>query len=473
MKRFFVASIIGICLATSGPLAAGVATCSTSLQHPEYLAFKARRIHLYPETVKITLDFTVTPDSPEAKQTIRWNMDGGPVQDIPVAKRTFSCDFDVSPLSLGRHALNMEFLENGKTKGSYSLFFFKHGTPVVAVRADGTLTHKGKPFFPMGFYHVSRGLSIENRLRMIRDIARYGYNCVHVTIKDEEKNTGTFAEFLNECEKHGIAVISEFGNDALGDIRRYKDHPAVLGWNPGDEPTVNGISPENMFRRYSDFKQEDPDHIVYTVVCVAEQFKNYASGSDILAPDPYPIPDGHVSDVFDIYLLAHEEACKYGTTLWGVPQCFGNYAKWTRVPTGREYRAMVYLALMAGVRGVINYTYDDGFFSLPSNAELYEVCKTFPSELKELIPFILNGRRTVIQRDVRGVYATVWEMDGKRAYVIVNASDKELARPLFFSLKGDFKRCRIPIGKLDRMSATGSELTAVLAPMERVLIFCE
>ncbi|MCI5778308.1 MAG: hypothetical protein MR051_00570 [Lentisphaeria bacterium] len=446
---------------------------STLLQLPEYLGFKARRVHLYPDNPVLSLSFTAAPKDPGAKQTVRWNIDGGTAREIAVARNEFRHDFDVSSLALGKHILNMEFTENGKTVGSYALDFFRHDTPAIAVRADGTLTRKGKPFFPMGFYHVSRGLSLQSRMDMIRDIARYGYNCVHVAIKDEEAKTETYTEFLNECEQRGILVISEFGSDALAVIRRYKNHPAVLGWNPGDEPAGNGVTPEEMFRRYSGFKQEDPDHIAYTVICVAKQYKNYASGSDILAPDPYPIPDGHVDDVFKIYLSAYAEARKYGTTLWGVPQCFGNFASWTRVPTGREYRAMVYLAIMAGIKGFINYTYNDGGFFLPSNAELYEACKTFPAELKELIPFILDGKRTILRSNARGIYAAVWEMNGRRAYVVVNASDKELARPLSFRLPGDFKGCRVPVGKLDGMSASGTGLTATLAPMERVLIFCK
>ncbi len=443
------------------------------LQLPEHLAVKARRQHIYPDTSKLTVYFTATPGNPQAKQTIRWNINGGAVQEIAVPGREFTHDFDISGLALGKHTVNMEFLENGKAVASYSRDFFKHDTPVIAVRADGTLLRNGKPFFPMGFYHVSRGLPVKSRMDMVKDIAKYGYNCAHVSFKDEEENSESYTEFLNECERLGISVISEFGRDAMAVIRRYKGHPAVLGWNPGDEPAGNGTTPEEMFRRYSAFKQEDPDHIAYTVICIAKQYKNYASGSDILAPDPYPIPGGHVDDVFKIYLSAYTEARKYGTTLWGVPQCFGNFASWTRTPTGQEYRAMVYLAMMAGIKGIINYTYNDGGFYLPANSELYEACKKFPAEIKELIPFILDGKKTILLSNTRGIYAAVWEMNGRRAYVVVNASDKEVAKPLSFRLQGDFRKCKIPVGKLNSMTASKTGLSATLAPMERALIFCE
>ena len=449
-----------------------VMVTSTDLQLPEYLVFKARRIHLYKDMPDLTLFFTVTPNNPPAQKCISWKINDGKSGNIAVSRNEFTYDFDISALPSGKHTLFMEYRENGRSIHSYSVDFFKHGTPVFAIRPDGTLLHHGKPFFPIGFYHVSRGLPLQSRMDMVKDIAKYGYNCVHVGIKAEEKNTNTYNEFLDECSKHGIFVISEFSGDRLETIRRYKHHPAVLGWNPGDEPAANGVPPEEMFRRYSSFKEEDPDHIAYTVICLANQYKNYASGSDILAPDPYPIPRGHAEDVFKIYSSAYAEARKYGTAMWSVPQCFGNCAGWDRTPTGREYRAMVYLALMAGAKGLINYTYHDGGFYLPENTDLYETCKKFPAELKELIPFILNGSRSII-RSGAGIYIAKWELNGEQAYAIVNASDDKNAAPVTFWINGNFQNYRITVGKLDKISAASTSFEAAIAPMESVLIFCK
>jgi hypothetical protein len=204
-------------------------------------------------------------------------------------------------------------------------------------------------------------------------------------------------------------------------IAKYHDHPAVMAWNPGDEPDGNGVTPEEMFARYDKFKQLDPDHLVYTVSCIPDQYKRYARGTDIFAPDPYPIPFAPMAMAYDSFKRAKGEATKYGTTLWGVVQCFGDYGPWTRPPSPKELRGMTYLALLTGVKGIIYYTYQDGQWLLTDHPEQWEAAKALVPEVKALAPAMLDGKFKLLSEGP-DIYAGYWEYEGKRYVAIVNGA---------------------------------------------------
>ena len=436
---------------------------------PEILTSKFRRKHFYPGMNELEAWLNAVPDYPDAGPlTLRWTLDGGTPSTQPMDGMNATVKLPIGKLALGRHLITWELLQNGKSLVRLEEDFFIHPEPTMRFREDGTLLNHGKPFFPFGMYHVSWSTPPEHRLEMVRNIAQYGYNLVHVGIKKEEKETDTYGQFLDECQKNGIYVITEFGYKAEDVIRKYKDHPAVLGWNPGDEPANRGVSNKEMFRRYDTFKQLDPNHIAYTVICIPAQYKNYASGTDVLAPDPYPVPNNPIDHVYRAYKSAWQEAMKYDTALWGVPQCFGGYSSWKRPPNGDEYRGMLYLALIAGVKGFVNYTYHDGGFSLPKDAELWEACKKVPTEMVTLIPFILNGQRTVLMENAKGIYAAIWKRDGCKAVVIVNASSE---KALPFNLKGDFTNTQLDFGTVQELKATSESLSGTLRPLGQAVLY--
>ena len=438
---------------------------------PEILSSKLRRKHFYPGMNELEAWLDAVPDYPEnGPFVLRWKLDGGLSSRQSINSMKATVKQAIRGLAFGKHIIQWELLQRETVIATIEDDFFVHPEPTMRFREDGTLLNNGKPFFPFGMYHVSWAVPTEHRKAMIADIAKYGYNLVHVGIKKGELKAAsdTYKDFLDECHKNGIYVISEFGEPALEVIEKYKNHPAVLGWNPGDEPANRGISNKEMFRRYDSFKQLDPNHIAYTVICIPAQYKNYASGTDVLAPDVYPIPNGSVDDVYHPFKNAYNEAMKYDTALWGVPQCFGNYGGWKRPPNGDEYRAMLYLELMAGVKGFVNYTYFDKGFFLPKDDELYAACKAVPTEMKPLIPFVLNGKRSVLQENPKGVYVAKWTMDGRTAIVIVNAS-KDKALP--FELKGDYAGAKLDFGTIQDLKATADGISGTLRPYGQAVLY--
>ncbi len=437
---------------------------------PEIIMSKLRRKHFYPGMNELEAWLTTVPDYPQnGSLAVHWRLDGGSdnVQSMSKDMKA-TVKMDITGLALGKHVIEWELKQNGKSLAKLEQDFFVHPEPTMRFREDGTLLNNGKPFFPFGMYHVSWDVPPEHRLDMVKEIAQYGYNLVQVGICLSEKNTDTYGQFLDECQKLGIYVITEFQLPAEEVIQKYKDHPAVLGWNPGDEPANRGISNTEMFRRYDTFKQLDPNHIAYTVICIPAQYKNYASGTDVLSPDPYPVPNSPIDSVYRAFKSAWEEAMKYDTALWGVPQCFGGYGGWKRAPNGDEYRGMLYLALMAGVKGFVNYTYFDKGFYLPLDDELWEACKKVPTEMKPLIPFVLDGKRKVHAENANGIYVATWTLGGRTAVVVVNASQNT---SLPFELKGDFANAKLDFGTVQNLKATAAGLKGTLRPLGQAVLY--
>ena len=348
--------------------------------------------------------------------------------------------------------------------------FFTHPEPKYRMRGDHVLVENGQPFFPFGFYNVSWTIPAAERLAMAQDVAKWGYNTVHVGMRGDEYAGDGYGAFLDACAKLGIRVITEFDvGRAESVIRKYRGKSAVMGWNPGDEPAPKGITPQEMFRRYDTFKQIDPDHIAYTVICVPSQYANYAAGTDVLAPDPYPVPRRPVDDVYRRFKEAKAAANKVDTALWAVGQAFGGQkygqkGSWPRWPDAREFRAMSYLSLMAGAKGIIYYTYYDGSFDIRQAPDLLEAVKAFPAEMRGMVPFVLDGKGELLAEDADGVYAMAWTLGTERRLVAVNARDKEVAVVLPFAgtrvLQGAPKGLKVEDGKV----------SFTLAPLERVVL---
>ena len=423
-----------------------ILSCEWDETSPETIALCLKRKHFYPgDNVSPHVAIAPTAEGRDKLTGIAWRIDSGewnereakdgawtiPVTSLPVGKHVLQARLVYRPGFLSAmDAKKRSLFDWGE---SVETEFFTHPEPKYRMRGDHVLLENGKPFFPLGFYQVAWNIPAEDCLRMVRNIAAWGYNTVHVSCKGSSHGA-----FLDECARLGVRVITEFAGDPGPVIEKYKDKPAVMGWNPGDEPAHNGITPEQMFARYDRFKQLDPDHLAYTVICKPSQYKRYAAGTDVLAPDLYPVPRHFIGDVYRYSRQAKVEATRVDTALWAVCQAFGGqkYDKsgdWPRCPDAREFRAMSYLALMAGVKGIIYYTYYDNDFDILKEPDLLEAVKTFPTELQGLMPFLLDGKGEQLAENADGVYATAWTLGAERRLVAVNVRDKEAKVSLPFA----------------------------------------
>ena len=125
---------------------------------------------------------------------------------------------------------------------------------------------------------------------------------------------------------------------------------------------------------------------------------------------------------------------------------------------------MSYLALMAGAKGIIYYTYYDGSFDIRQAPDLLEAVQKFPAEMRDMVLFILDGKGESLAEDADGVYAMVWTLGAERRLVVVNARDKEAKVDL------PFAGARVVHGAPQGLKAVDGKVYFTLAPLERVVL---
>lgn len=432
---------------------------------PPVVDVRLRRPHLAGRNQNLELQVALVPDAHDAAGPFELGLriDGGEEERALSEPPTHLWVRGVQDLADGEHQAFVRAFSNGRVIGQAEASFTTRAQARVAFRADGVTLLDGQPFLPIGFYHVSQAYPPEHRLQMVRDVAAAGFNVVHTRILNLEQ----YGPFLDECERLGVKVITEFSVAPEQVIPRYRNHPAVLGWNPGDEPAGNGVSSAEMFARYDRFKRLDPDHLAYTVICRPTEYAAYARGTDVLAPDPYPVPRGTVGSVYPLFRLAAREASLYQTALWAVPQCFGGYGGWDRPPTPGELRAMTYLELLAGARGFVLYTYGDGRFAIRDHEELWLAAGELARELGALAPFIFASARQV-ETVGKGYYSTVWWANDEARMVLVNTNSEP----------SPFSSTALPAGDATVVAGTiqglrrsdDGQWRGVLPPLDRAIL---
>jgi hypothetical protein len=153
------------------------------------------------------------------------------------------------------------------------------------------------------------------------------------------------------------------------------------------------VSPQEVFRAHVREKEADPHHPTAIVVYRPENFGDYASASDILMTDPYPIPHRPLTVVSES-VRAAREAVGDRKPVWAIIQAF-NWAEssqearrigWARWPTYTEQRCMTYLAVINGAKGILFFRYGGRDYD-PNN---WQAVKRVASELRRISTILLS-----------------------------------------------------------------------------------
>lgn len=289
----------------------------------------------------------------------------------------------------------------------------------TSVDKDQNLLVDGKPFLAMAICDVYPASELAKA-------AELGFNTVEVPYAQAD------LAYLDEAHRLGLKVMPWFGGydekyveRCQEYIRKYKDHPAMLGWFTVDEPANFGTTLEDLSQVYRAFKEAAPNQIVFNNFNAMPADAKYKDTVDIFAIDPYPIvfpgkPGGNVSSVATETRLSIE-AIGASRPLWFFPQAFGELSSWKRAPDGEEYRALCFLPIIHGARGFVAYTYQiSGGKAVKDSASLQDGAKTTNRELGRLAPAILKGSQ---KASVRGaVHAATFEVAGETWLVVANAS---------------------------------------------------
>ena len=333
------------------------------------------------------------------------------------------------PVILGSAKIDGEVLPAGKRPRVY---IDRHRRTIV----------EGKPFFPLGFY-----------LGTIQDadlekMAAAGFNCV-MPYAFSSMPLAKAGELLDVAQRRGIKVIYSVkdlyagtsifpkgGIDGITDadaavtaiVERFRSHPAVLAWYLNDE--LPATMRRALEARYRLVRGLDPDHPTWAVLFQVDELADYRHTCDVLGTDPYPIPDRPVTMAGD-WARKTRDATGGACAFWQVPQVFdwANYhknepAEKHRAPTYDEMRAMTYLALAGGAKGLIYYSFFDlqrdrlGF-----DARWKDVSR-LGEEVRSLMLALLAADAPPPEVKVDGGPAWAAFRDGKRLWVLVTNPEK-------------------------------------------------
>ncbi|HHV44386.1 MAG TPA: hypothetical protein GXX57_06940 [Firmicutes bacterium] len=147
------------------------------------------------------------------------------------------------------------------------------------------------------------------------------------------------------------AARNGFVDHLGGTIAEFRADPALLGWYLADEPQHYGITPDAALRLNERFRQDDPSHPVVIVHSVPNLYRAYAPACDVMMVDIYPIGYQPICVIAEGIKEART-VVKDEKPVWAVIQMHQNIYVPRRGPTAREVRAMTYLALCSGAKGI-------------------------------------------------------------------------------------------------------------------------
>ncbi|CAN5893650.1 hypothetical protein BH11VER1_BH11VER1_01490 [soil metagenome] len=297
----------------------------------------------------------------------------------------------------------------------------------VMIHEDHTISRDGKQVFPLLMYHAMP--------EHFAQMAELGINTVLNDFCLNRANQGShegyardLTQTLDSAAQHGLGIIvsanASFGK--LFTIPVAKDHSALLAWYGDDEPWGDLT---RLHESYNTIKMLAPDPPVLIVQNNYSRLQDTAPACDIIATDPYPVPNVSLRGVVDATLTARR-AVADRKPVWTVLPQYG-----AKVPTREELRCMSWLAIASGANGLGFFAWDErqrdagtgelkGWFT-PEHPEQIEDLRAVLKELRSLEQVLLapGAAQPPAMNPVNlALHALIKEADGKRWLILANDS---------------------------------------------------
>ena len=254
--------------------------------------------------------------------------------------------------------------------------------------ANGHYEVEGKPFFPIGIFHVEEP---EKEFPLLHDA---GFNAVQGTPTHDLNELGRYMDLAATNKIHvflplyaGMKVKENFEN-SRSKMRLLKDHPALLSYWFQDEPDIYQTHTSEMIDLRWILNETDPKHPGSVMLFGSStRFMEHQQAGDIVFVDPYPkrkvsLPNTEVRDEI-------ERAKKAGKPIAIAIQAFEVLPGWVK-PSAAELENYVYQALVHGVIGVTYYSMHDPGWNL-STSDLWPSVKKMNREIATLAPVLLSN----------------------------------------------------------------------------------
>ena len=301
----------------------------------------------------------------------------------------------------------------------------------VAYDSLGRLWASGKPIFPLGMGYVLR-------TEDIGPIREAGFDFLVAPARVASW------DFMDHARDAGIGVFvssatleQEYWSNLTD---KHIGRPEFWGWYILEKPETHSPSVDGATLRalYTDLVKLTPGRPVLCALSSAAGLRTYGDASDITIAWAEPTPPGNFSTMANLLRRAQDDIPST-KPVWAFIPIAGaahirdgslDAAGAGRPPTPAEYRAMAYLAILSGAKGIICYGFRlpgdvrlKDYFITDDNLPLWEEVANVNRELNMLGLSILGGRRQPHPVDRSApVQWGVWEHEGQAIVIVVNTT---------------------------------------------------
>lgn len=320
------------------------------------------------------------------------------------------------------------------------------------VTSNNGLYIDGEPFFPLFAWAVPR-----KRLDFNQQM---GLNAI-VPGEKPEKEGGRKAllDDLAQREMYGMLDAGNYSDELAA-------HDALLLWKFGDEPDMKNIMPEALIKEYKELNEKDPKHPVWINLTPRffdhyyksyhakgkcpdrETYKDYAKACDAISFDHYPVTGWNQPQrVHELYHATKDFCTLYpDRTVFVIVESADQDLKWTpketRGPTPQETKAMVWMSIIGGAKGI-------GYFHVAFepfrwdnlSAEMKKELPAVNKQITALAPAIVAGKNLEISSDNDQVPARAVTYQGKAYLFAVNLTRKK--ETATFTVTGNYQTATV------------------------------
>jgi uncharacterized membrane protein (UPF0127 family) len=248
-------------------------------------------------------------------------------------------------------------------------------------------------------------------------------------------NTKNVEGIVDGSRRNGLMVVADAKDNES--IEMLSKAGNLLGWYVEDEPEGRSVPPEEIQKRVTKVRAAGSPHPAFMAMVRPEFVRVYKDAADIILMDQYPIP--HLPIIWLSKSMDEAKRSADGKAIWAVIQIFGGPAwkgtGWDRVPSYEEMKALSYLAIVHGAKGLFFFTISDKNYA--ADGRQREDLKRLLQELRYLGPWYLGEKTGPIDFSpdplyeyapdgTRPVHAVMLGYGKQSLLIAVNVLDKEV-----------------------------------------------